>query len=168
MSHTRRYSRVIPQAVDFSDVMSGFRHDIRKLFRKTDDVQYKSEVKAFDKTCSALGFYLLPEPMLRALFFENENDRNLATVMFSSGSAGDPKGVMLTHTNISSNIEGLYQVFHTEDDDTVMGILPLFHSFGFSGTLWSPLITGMSVVYHSNPLDFNVIGEMVKNTRRLY
>jgi len=123
---------------------------------------FRSEVKAIDKTCSALAFSFLPEPILRTLFFESENDRNLATVMFSSGSTGDPKGVMLTHTNISSNVEGLYQVFHTAEDDAVMGILPLFHSFGFSGTLWYPLITGMSVVYHSNPLDFKVIGEMVE------
>ncbi|MCP4253692.1 MAG: AMP-binding protein, partial [Candidatus Scalindua sp.] len=86
----------------------------------------------------------------------------LATVMFSSGSTGEPKGVMLTHKNINSNIEGLYQVFHTQKDDVVMGVVPMFHSFGFTGALWYPLITGMGVVYHNNPLDFKVTGEMIK------
>jgi len=43
-----------------------------------------------------------------------------------------------------------------------MGILPFFHSFGYTGTLWYPLTTGMSVAYHYNPMDAQTVGEMVK------
>jgi len=85
----------------------------------------------------------------------------LATVIFSSGSTGDPKGVMLTHFNILSNIQQVSQVFMLDGHDKVLGILPFFHSFGFMAALWLPAVNGVGVVYHPNPLDAQVIGELV-------
>jgi acyl-[acyl-carrier-protein]-phospholipid O-acyltransferase/long-chain-fatty-acid--[acyl-carrier-protein] ligase len=85
----------------------------------------------------------------------------LATVIFSSGSTGDPKGVMLTHFNIASNIQQVTQVFMLGGRDKILGILPFFHSFGFMGALWMPAVNGVGVVYHPNPLDSKVIGELV-------
>ena len=86
----------------------------------------------------------------------------MATVIFSSGSTGDPKGVMLTHFNIASNIRQVSQVFMLGRSDKILGILPFFHSFGFMAALWLPAVNGVGVVYHSNPLDAQVIGELVK------
>jgi acyl-[acyl-carrier-protein]-phospholipid O-acyltransferase/long-chain-fatty-acid--[acyl-carrier-protein] ligase len=120
------------------------------------------EIRFIDRLFSLSCFMFLPKILFRKICFKGDKEGSLATVMFSSGSTGEPKGVMLTHTNISSNIEGLYQVFHTQKSDVVLGIIPLFHSFGFTGALWYPLITGMGVVYHSNPLDFKVAGELVE------
>jgi acyl-[acyl-carrier-protein]-phospholipid O-acyltransferase/long-chain-fatty-acid--[acyl-carrier-protein] ligase len=85
----------------------------------------------------------------------------LATVIFSSGSTGDPKGVMLTHFNITSNIQQVSQVFMLGGRDKILGILPFFHSFGFMAALWMPAVNGVGVVYHPNPLDAQVIGELV-------
>src|SRR3989440_7413504 len=86
---------------------------------------------------------------------------DIATIIFSSGSTGDPKGVILTHYNIASNVEQLNQVFMLHADDRIMGILPFFHSFGFTGTLCLPAATGIGVVFHPNPLDSRVIGALV-------
>ena len=86
---------------------------------------------------------------------------DLATIIFSSGSTGEPKGVMLSHYNIGSNIEQLEQVFSLDRHDRFLGVLPFFHSFGFTGTLCLPAVLGVGVVYHYNPLDAKTIGQLV-------
>jgi acyl-[acyl-carrier-protein]-phospholipid O-acyltransferase/long-chain-fatty-acid--[acyl-carrier-protein] ligase len=85
----------------------------------------------------------------------------LATVIFSSGSEGEPKGVMLTHFNVLSNVDAGIQGFPLNKGDRVMGILPFFHSFGYTGTLWLVLTQRLSAVYHTNPLEAKQIGGMV-------
>ena len=87
---------------------------------------------------------------------------DVATVIFSSGSTGEPKGVMLSHFNVASNIEQLGQVFAFRGKDRFLGVLPFFHSFGFTGTLGAPAVLGLGVVYHANPLDAKAIGELVR------
>ncbi|MGH9523502.1 MAG: acyl-[ACP]--phospholipid O-acyltransferase, partial [Terriglobales bacterium] len=86
----------------------------------------------------------------------------LATIIFSSGSTGDPKGVMLSHYNIASNIEQVGQTFMLDRHDRVLGILPFFHSFGFMATLWLPAMLGVGAVYHPSPLDARAIGALVQ------
>ena len=88
---------------------------------------------------------------------------DLATVIFSSGSTGEPKGVMLSHYNIGSNIEQLEQVFGLGSKDCVLGVLPFFHSFGFTGTLCMPAVVGVGAIYHPNPLDAKTIGPLVRD-----
>jgi acyl-[acyl-carrier-protein]-phospholipid O-acyltransferase/long-chain-fatty-acid--[acyl-carrier-protein] ligase len=88
---------------------------------------------------------------------------DVATLIFSSGSTGQPKGVMLTHWNLVSNIAGTLQYVETEGNDVrFLGILPFFHSFGYNATLWLPLYRGIGVSYHPSPLDSKVIGALVE------
>ncbi len=87
---------------------------------------------------------------------------DLATIIFSSGSTGEPKGVMLSHYNICSNLEQVDQVFAFTADERILGVLPFFHSFGFTGTLASLANWGIGIVYHYNPTDSKVVGELVE------
>jgi acyl-[acyl-carrier-protein]-phospholipid O-acyltransferase/long-chain-fatty-acid--[acyl-carrier-protein] ligase len=116
---------------------------------------------ALDKTLGMLTA-LLPARWLKRRYAKSQRPKDLATVIFSSGSTGAPKGVMLSHHNIVSNVEGIAQVIQFTPNDRIMGVLPLFHSFGFTGTLWLPLLVGFGVVYHPNPTDAKTIGETVK------
>ncbi len=86
--------------------------------------------------------------------------RSTATILFSSGSTGEPKGVELSHANILSNVDALLEVIALGPGDTVLGILPFFHSFGFTVTLWSVVLAGARGAYHASPLDAKAIGEL--------
>jgi acyl-[acyl-carrier-protein]-phospholipid O-acyltransferase / long-chain-fatty-acid--[acyl-carrier-protein] ligase len=90
---------------------------------------------------------------------------DLATIIFSSGSTGEPKGVMLSHFNVDSNVEGVAQVFHLGPNDRLLGILPFFHSFGYLATIWLAVNHGVGVVYHPTPLDAGAIGDLIHKQR---
>jgi acyl-[acyl-carrier-protein]-phospholipid O-acyltransferase / long-chain-fatty-acid--[acyl-carrier-protein] ligase len=115
----------------------------------------------------ALVLWFLPPRWLEHALSGGRTRRldDLATIIFSSGSTGDPKGVMLTHYNIASNIEQMGQTFSFGHHDALLGVLPFFHSFGFTVTLWLPPVLGVSVVYHPSPLDLAAIGELVRDYR---
>ncbi|MGA2212407.1 MAG: MFS transporter [Bryobacteraceae bacterium] len=85
---------------------------------------------------------------------------DLAAIIFSSGSTGTPKGVMLSHWNLISNVDATAQVFFVHRTDCMLGVLPFFHSFGYTYTLWFPLLNGFKAVFHPNPTDAKAIGEL--------
>ena len=121
------------------------------------------DVSFGEKLAATLAACFLPARLL-AEFAGADRRATLddtATIIFSSGSTGEPKGVVLTHYNVASNVEQLNQVFMLHGHDRILGILPFFHSFGFTGTLCLPAATGIGVVFHPNPLDSRVIGGLV-------
>ncbi len=91
----------------------------------------------------------------------SRSNPSMASVIFSSGSTGVPKGVVLSHRNVLANIEAIAQVFWIGPSDRIVGVLPFFHSFGYTVTVWFPLVSGCGVVYHPNPTDAKAIGELV-------
>ncbi len=103
---------------------------------------------------------LLPSWILNRLYVKAVEGDTLATIIFSSGSTGTPKGVMLTHRNILSNVDAIGQLFELTSTDVLLGVLPFFHSFGFTGTIWLPAVSGFGVVYHPNPMDAKAIGDL--------
>jgi acyl-[acyl-carrier-protein]-phospholipid O-acyltransferase/long-chain-fatty-acid--[acyl-carrier-protein] ligase len=129
-------------------------------------MQFLEEIRTsftpLDKLRAALTAFLVPTPLLRHHYTRNQSPEQLATVIFSSGSTGAPKGVMLSHRNILSNIESIGQVIHFSSTDRIVGMLPFFHSFGFAVTLWLPLVEGLGAVYHPNPIDAKTIGEITE------
>ena len=116
----------------------------------------------FERLGAALVFFLSPRTVETYAGSERKTKLDdIATIIFSSGSTGEPKGVVLTHYNVAANVEQLNQVFLLHSNDRIMGILPFFHSFGFTGTLCLPAATGIGAVFHPNPLDSRVIGALV-------
>jgi acyl-[acyl-carrier-protein]-phospholipid O-acyltransferase/long-chain-fatty-acid--[acyl-carrier-protein] ligase len=93
------------------------------------------------------------------------NPNSIATIIFSSGTTGEPKGIMLSHHNLISNMESFGMVFPFTHRDNMCAALPFFHSFGFACTLWFPLVSGFSVIYHPNPLDGDTIARIVREKR---
>jgi acyl-[acyl-carrier-protein]-phospholipid O-acyltransferase/long-chain-fatty-acid--[acyl-carrier-protein] ligase len=72
---------------------------------------------------------------------------------------------MLTHYNIMSNIEQMGQTFMLGKGDVLLGVLPFFHSFGFTVTLWLPAVMGVAVAFHPSPLDLVAVSELVRDYR---
>jgi acyl-[acyl-carrier-protein]-phospholipid O-acyltransferase/long-chain-fatty-acid--[acyl-carrier-protein] ligase len=90
---------------------------------------------------------------------------DVATIIFSSGTTGDPKGVMLTHENVAADAESVIQATAVTAKDRLLGVLPLFHSFGYSISFWLPLQVGASVFFHADPRQAKEIGELCKKYR---
>jgi len=85
-----------------------------------------------------------------------------AVLLFSSGATGSPKGVLLSHHNLNSDVYSFLQVIGwRRERDAIVGNLPVFHSFGLNVGLWIPLMTGTRVVYLPNPLDAGAVGQAI-------
>jgi len=129
--------------------------------------ELRQEVSVPDKVAGLLAGYVLPAWAIERLLLRSgrADMDDLITVIFSSGSTGEPKGVMLSHHNVLSNAEAAIQVIDPRPDDRLVGILPLFHSFGFLIDLWVPFLVGCAAAYHFNPLEAALVGRMAKDYR---
>jgi len=121
-----------------------------------------AQVRLTDKLFGAAVAKLVPIPLLGAFLpgLRREDLDATATVIFTSGSTGDPKGVVLSHRNVLSNVHQVDLHVGLLPDEVVLGILPFFHSFGFTVTIWTVLCLGKKVVYHFNPLDARIVGDL--------
>jgi len=125
---------------------------------------FRKEVTTLQRLRAFLTVLLFPAFVLDrwVLGLGNHKPDDLATVIFSSGSTGDPKGVMLSHRNLAANVESVIQAIDLGPKDRLLGILPLFHSFGYTVTIWVPLLVGASVVYFPDPRQAVEIGQLCR------
>lgn len=100
-----------------------------------------------------------------ALQYQAGRENDPAVVIFTAGSTSDPKGVVLSHSNILSNIAAIKEQGQIKAGETILGVIPFFHSFGLTMTLWAPLCLGETVVYHYDPFDVRRIGELCESHR---
>jgi acyl-[acyl-carrier-protein]-phospholipid O-acyltransferase/long-chain-fatty-acid--[acyl-carrier-protein] ligase len=90
---------------------------------------------------------------------------DVLTIVFSSGSTGEPKGVMLSTRNISANSYGFYVGVDMRRTDRMIATLPFFHSFGYTVCLWSPAVVGMRAVYYPDPRAAKEVGDLCRKHR---
>jgi acyl-[acyl-carrier-protein]-phospholipid O-acyltransferase/long-chain-fatty-acid--[acyl-carrier-protein] ligase len=110
-----------------------------------------------------VAVWLLPGQWLASLLgLPRTGDREETALLFTSGSAGEPKGVVLTHRNMLANCAQISCLSILPKTGTMLSCLPLFHSFGFTVMLWYPLLRGCRMVTVPSPLDTRKIIEAIK------
>ena len=103
--------------------------------------------------------------LLRLLEIPKNGGHAEAVLLFTSGSTGEPKGVVLSHRNIVGNVSQFRDLLDAKRDDAILGSLPFFHSFGCTVTLWYPLIEGVRIVTYPNPLEVAKTAALVARYR---
>jgi acyl-[acyl-carrier-protein]-phospholipid O-acyltransferase/long-chain-fatty-acid--[acyl-carrier-protein] ligase len=111
-----------------------------------------------------IAIWLLPNQWIaRMTGLPAIGDRAEAGLLFTSGSSGEPKGVVLTHRNLLANCAQISSLSILPQDARLLGCLPLFHSMGFTVTLWYPLLRGLTVVTVPSPLDTRKIVDAIRD-----
>lgn len=125
--------------------------------------EFQHAATPFDKAVGALQAHAVPATLLaRYLGHGRHRTDDPMTVMFTSGSTGEPTGAVLTYGNIAFSVDAVDRVIRLKRDDVLIGILPFFHSFGFTVTLWTVLTLDVKGAYHVNPLEAQAVGRLCR------
>src|SRR5437016_7452783 len=100
-----------------------------------------------------MSIFIPARLLLRILQVPKRGGHDEAVLLFTSGSSGEPKGVVLSHRNIVGNVSQFSELLDAKKEDAILASLPFFHSFGSTVTLWYPLIEGVRIVTYPNPLE---------------
>jgi acyl-[acyl-carrier-protein]-phospholipid O-acyltransferase/long-chain-fatty-acid--[acyl-carrier-protein] ligase len=105
---------------------------------------------------------LIPTALLALLLGLNKRrGDDEAALLFTSGSSGEPKGVVLSHRNLLANVTQFGSRLDLPGGSAILGCLPLFHSFGCTVTLWYPVIEGVNLVTYPSPLETKRLAELI-------
>jgi len=156
--------KTIYTARQFITKLSAKGVDTDELLSRSN-VIYLEDLKEKISKAKAISILLLvkvlPAFLIKALFIKKVSNEEVAAILFSSGSEGEPKGVMLTHKNFMANIKQVSDVLNMQNNDVLLASLPLFHAFGLTATTWLPLVEGIPMVCHPDPTDAVGIGKAV-------
>lgn len=119
------------------------------------------------KVTAALMVALLPwRELMNIISPLSYNDVNRTLVIiYSSGSTGEPKGVMLSHHNINSDIYSIVRIVNWTSSDRILGNLPIFHSFGFIGSFCIGIARNTRIALITNPLDAKMVSYALKRLK---
>lgn len=139
-------------------------HDLMTELSKSVEIVYLEDVReklgAGDKAAGGIG------PSAPGLFMKTRRPSDPAVVLFTSGTEGDPKGVVLSHRNICGNIHQI--LAHVPEalglDDVLFNALPTFHCFGLTAGTLLPILGGMKTSLYPTPLHAKIIPQRVKDT----
>lgn len=149
----RRFvDQLLKRGIDVKDMLPDlemvYLEDMRESFRKSEALLMMLKVK------------LLPFPALKRLVCRKP-ETDVAAVIYSSGSEGSPKGVVLRHRNLIANVKQTAEALQPEPEDVMMGSLPLFHAFGLTVAQFLPLLEGVPVVCQPDPTDVLAVAKNV-------
>lgn len=105
------------------------------------------------KLYALLSCKFLSASSLKQRYLRKVDPETPAVILFSSGSEADPKGILLSHRNILTNIDQIMKILDIQDGDVILANLPLFHAMGLTVTEFLPLLEGIPLVCHPDPTD---------------
>lgn len=121
---------------------------------------FKAQVSKLTGLFTFIKTIVYPAWLLNLLYNAKTTINNIATILFSSGSEGSPKGIVLTHKNLIANTHQVRYILNYDQNDKIIGTLPVFHSFGLTVCTILPAISGIPVIYHADPRDGLNIGRL--------
>jgi len=146
----------------------------RKVLERFPHLRLNAKIFCTEDLLAKLNFqtkikYFLAAKFLSASILEwrfkllsKEVCDKLLTIVYTSGSTGQPKGVMLSNRNISEVSRGFVATQRLGEKDSILGFLPFFHSFGLMGNFWLPILCGGQGIFHFSPLEPKKVGEMAR------
>lgn len=138
---------------------------IDTLFNEVTPI-YLEDIKADISKKELIKNFLIakctPTAILRSFLVPTVAANQVAFILFSSGSEGQPKGVELTHRNIIGNVRQAAEALGAHANDKLLSILPTFHAFGLTAGTLLPLMEGFSIISQPDPTDTNNIGMLAQ------
>ena len=148
-------SRKFIEIAGLSDLIDGLSDVVTVIYLE----DLKEQIGLGGKLRAVLG------PILPRAFIPNPSPDDTGVILFTSGTEGNPKGVVLSHANILANVEQIEEHVRLEDSDIIFNALPTFHCYGLTaGTLW-PIFSGYDVVLHPSPLQPKAIAKRIFKTQ---
>ena len=135
----------------FEDVELIYLEDLRQNISKAKSLSVFLSVK------------ILPSFLSKLIYLTKTKKDDTVLILFSSGSEGTPKGIELSGDNILGNAQQIANIINVNDEDIILGSLPLFHAFGIVVTTYLPLIEGIRCVAHPDPTDGLAIAKLISS-----
>ncbi len=149
-------SRRFIEKADLQETVAALSADVEIVY--LEDI--KAQISLFDKLRG-----LATKPLARTLHKRvGANHADPAVIMFTSGSEGAPKGVVLSHSNLLANRYQLGARIDFNPTDIVFNALPIFHSFGLTGGTLLPILSGVKTFLYPSPLHYRIVPELVYDT----
>ena len=135
----------------FEDIELIYLEDLRQNISKAKSLSVFLSVK------------ILPSFLSKFIYLTKTKKDDTVLILFSSGSEGTPKGIELSGDNILGNAQQIANIINVNDEDIILGSLPLFHAFGIVVTTYLPLIEGIRCVAHPDPTDGLAIAKLISS-----
>src|SRR5262249_50303544 len=137
-------------------------HDVIDALEQGYAITYLEEVRASIGLTDRL--YALAASLAPKRFRAATRPDDPAVVLFTSGSFGAPRGVVLSQTNVLANVDQVAAHIALDPDWVMFNPLPVFHCFGLTGGVLLPLLTGMKAFEYPSPLHVKIIPTLVRET----